>query len=79
MRRHHDLLADGALEAEYAAQPLTNLLKLDATLVNVGYLDDLKSINGLSLIFSRRSIAGSVIGGIAETQELIDYCEETAR
>ena len=68
-----DLLIS-TVPAEYALQPFINLLKLDATLVNVGYLDDLKSINGLSLIFSRRSIAGSVIGGIAETQELIDYC-----
>lgn len=68
-----DLLIS-TVPAEYALQPFINLLKLDATLVNVGYLDGLKSINGLSLIFSRRSIAGSVIGGIAETQELIDYC-----
>jgi alcohol dehydrogenase (NADP+) len=52
--------------AEYALQPFIKLLKLDATLVNVCDLDDLESINGWSLIFSRRSIAGSVIGGSAE-------------
>jgi uncharacterized zinc-type alcohol dehydrogenase-like protein len=55
-------------------QPFINLLKLDATLVNVGAMDTLQGINGLGLVFGRYSVAGSVIGGIAETQEVIDYC-----
>jgi alcohol dehydrogenase (NADP+) len=58
----------------YALQPFINLLGLDGTLVNVGDLEGLQDINGLSMIFWRRSIAGSVIGGIPETQALLDYC-----
>ena len=61
----------------YPMQPFVDLLTLDATLVNVGAMEDLQSVSGRSLIFGRKSIAGSVVGGIAETQELIDYC--TAR
>lgn len=58
----------------YALQPFINLLGLDGTLVNVGALEGLESINGLSMIFWRRGVAGSVIGGIPETQALLDYC-----
>lgn len=58
----------------YPLQPFINLLGLDGTLVNVGVLEGLENINGLSMIFWRRSIAGSVIGGIPETQAMLDYC-----
>jgi uncharacterized zinc-type alcohol dehydrogenase-like protein len=58
----------------YPMQQFIDVLKLDATLVNVGALDALQGVNGAGLIFGRKSIAGSVIGGIAETQEVIDYC-----
>ncbi|MGZ8369366.1 MAG: zinc-binding dehydrogenase, partial [Rhodoplanes sp.] len=58
----------------YPMQPFVNLLKLDATLVNVGALENLQSVSGRSLILGRKSIAGSVVGGIAETQQVIDYC-----
>jgi uncharacterized zinc-type alcohol dehydrogenase-like protein len=37
-------------------------------------MEDLQSASGRSLIFGRKSIAGSVVGGIAETQRVIDYC-----
>ncbi len=58
----------------YPMQPFMDAMKLDATFVNVGALNDLEGLNGMLLAFSRRSLAGSVIGGIAETQEVIDYC-----
>jgi uncharacterized zinc-type alcohol dehydrogenase-like protein len=61
----------------YPMQPFIDLLKVDGTLVNVGALGPLEGVNGLSLAQARRSLAGSMIGGIAETQEVIDYC--TAR
>jgi alcohol dehydrogenase (NADP+) len=60
----------------YPMQPFMDLLKLDATLVNVGTMEDLQSVSGRSLIFGRKSIAGSVVGGIAETQQVIDYCTD---
>ncbi len=58
----------------YPMQPFMDVLKLDATLVNVGALDDLQPVNGLLLAGGRRSLAGSAIGGIAETQAVVDYC-----
>jgi uncharacterized zinc-type alcohol dehydrogenase-like protein len=58
----------------YPMQQFIDVLKLDATLVNVGALDALQGVSGGGLIFGRKSIAGSAIGGIAETQEVIDYC-----
>jgi alcohol dehydrogenase (NADP+) len=50
------------------------LLKLDATMVTVGLPGDATPINVANLISKRRSLAGSVIGGIKETQEMLDFC-----
>src|SRR5215203_4076431 len=58
----------------FPIQPYMDLLKLDATLVNVGALGEVQGINGMAQGFGRKSFAGSMIGGIAETQEVIDYC-----
>jgi len=52
---------------------LLDTLKLDATLVNVG-LGEPRGLNPSAMAFGRKSLAGSMIGGIAETQEVIDYC-----
>jgi uncharacterized zinc-type alcohol dehydrogenase-like protein len=60
----------------YPMQQFLDLLKLDSTLVNVGAVEPLEAagLNGMAMAFGRKSLAGSVIGGIAETQEVIDYC-----
>ncbi|MBL4561287.1 MAG: NAD(P)-dependent alcohol dehydrogenase [Labilibaculum sp.] len=58
----------------YPMQAFVNLLKLDATLVNVGAMEDIQGVSGLGLVFGRKNISGSLIGGIAETQEVIDFC-----
>lgn len=58
----------------YSMQPFIALLKQDATLVNVGALEALQNISGAGLMFGRKHLSGSIIGGIAETQELIDFC-----
>ncbi|WP_028642304.1 NAD(P)-dependent alcohol dehydrogenase [Nocardioides sp. URHA0020] len=52
------------------------LLAVDGTLVNVGAPPEPLSVNVFSLINSRRSFAGSMIGGIAQTQEMLDFCAE---
>ncbi|ULE33245.1 NAD(P)-dependent alcohol dehydrogenase [Mycobacterium sp. IDR2000157661] len=52
------------------------LLKLDGTLVELGMPENPMSVPAGALIFGRRSIAGSLIGGIAETQEMLDFCAE---
>jgi uncharacterized zinc-type alcohol dehydrogenase-like protein len=52
------------------------LLAVDGTLVNVGAPAEPLSLNVFSLIGARRSFAGSMIGGIALTQEMLDFCAE---
>ncbi|TCI99611.1 NAD(P)-dependent alcohol dehydrogenase [Aeromicrobium sp. IC_218] len=52
------------------------LLAVDGTLVNVGAPAEPLSLNAMSLISARRSYAGSMIGGIALTQEMLDFCGE---
>ena len=55
--------------------PYLPTLSLNGTLVLVGFLGDLEPVlNTVPLIMGRRSVAGSVIGGIAETQEMLDFC-----
>lgn len=53
-----------------------SLLALDGTLVNVGAPAEPLSLNVFSLLGQRRSYAGSMIGGIRETQEMLDFCAE---
>jgi alcohol dehydrogenase (NADP+) len=52
------------------------LLKLDGTLVELGMPERPMSVGAPALVFGRRSLAGSLIGGIAETQEMLDFCAE---
>jgi len=52
------------------------LLKLDGTFVNVGAPSEPLSVKASSLITGRRSFAGSLIGGIRQTQEMLDFCAE---
>jgi len=52
------------------------LLAVDGALVNVGAPSEPLSLNVFSLIGARRSFAGSMIGGIALTQEMLDFCAE---
>jgi len=53
-----------------------SLLKLDGTLVLVGAPDKPLPVAAFNLIFGRRRFAGSGIGGIQETQEMLDFCAE---
>ena len=55
--------------------PYVSTLNISGTLVLVGYLGGLEPIlNTVPMILGRKSVAGSVIGGIAETQQLLDFC-----
>ncbi|MGR7023283.1 NAD(P)-dependent alcohol dehydrogenase [Geodermatophilus sp. URMC 62] len=51
-----------------------SLLAVDGTLVNVGAPAEPLSLHVMSLVGGRRNYAGSMIGGIAETQEMLDFC-----
>ncbi|MBF0485572.1 MAG: NAD(P)-dependent alcohol dehydrogenase [Candidatus Omnitrophica bacterium] len=50
------------------------LLKRDGTMVILGVPPKAPAVSAASLIFGRRSLAGSLIGGIRETQEMLDFC-----
>jgi uncharacterized zinc-type alcohol dehydrogenase-like protein len=55
--------------------PYLPTLTIDGTLVLVGYLGPLApAVDSVPLIMGRKSVAGSLIGGVAETQELFDFC-----
>ncbi|MEI7037805.1 NAD(P)-dependent alcohol dehydrogenase [Fulvimonas yonginensis] len=79
MARHggsFDLILD-TVAASHDLDAYTRLLKRDGTLCLVGVPEHAHpSPNVAQLIFGRRSIAGSLIGGIAETQEMLDFCAE---
>jgi uncharacterized zinc-type alcohol dehydrogenase-like protein len=53
-----------------------SLLAVDGTMVNVGAPAEPMSINVFPLLLGRRSFAGSAIGGIQETQEMLNFCAE---
>lgn len=62
------------VSAPHDLVPYLNLLKLDGTVVLVGVPDKAPELPAFPLIMKRRRIAGSLIGGIQETQEMLDYC-----
>ncbi|HET9838925.1 MAG TPA: NAD(P)-dependent alcohol dehydrogenase [Candidatus Angelobacter sp.] len=70
---------DFILDTVSAAHDLNvylNLLKRDGTLTLVGAPPQPPRIEIFNLIMKRRSLAGSLIGGIAETQEMLDFCAQ---
>ena len=74
--RSFDLILD-TVAASHSLDAYTSLLKLDGSLVLVGVPEHPHPSPTVGLlIFGRRSIAGSLIGGIAETQEMLDFCAE---
>jgi uncharacterized zinc-type alcohol dehydrogenase-like protein len=79
MRAHansFDLILD-TVAASHSLDAYSTLLKRDGTLVLVGVPElPHPSPNIAPLIFKRRAIAGSLIGGIPETQEMLDFCAE---
>lgn len=56
--------------------PYLQLLKRDSTMVMVGAIEPLEPMNGGNVIMGRKRVAGSLIGGIKETQEMLDFCGE---
>ena len=75
-QRSFDFILD-TVAASHALDAFTSLLKRDGTLCLVGVPEHgHPSPNVATLIFGRRSIAGSLIGGIPETQEMLDFCAE---
>jgi uncharacterized zinc-type alcohol dehydrogenase-like protein len=50
------------------------LLRRDGTLTIVGAPEKPHAVSAFSLLFGRRNLSGSIIGGIPETQEMLDFC-----
>jgi len=64
------------VSAEHDYNLYLNLLKLDGTMILLGLPEAPESVAAGVLIRKRRRLAGSMIGGIAETQEMLDFCAE---
>ena len=70
-----DLIVN-TVSADLDMDAYLGLLALDGTLVQVGAPEQPMPVAAFSLIPNRRSLAGSMIGGIAQTQEMLDFCAE---
>lgn len=69
-----DLIID-TVPYVHDVNPYIPTLATNGTLVMVGYLGPLEpALNSAPLVLSRKAVAGSLIGGIAETQEMLDFC-----
>jgi len=73
--RSFDFILD-AVSAPHSLDAYTELLKQDATMALVGLPDKPPTITVGNLIFKRAALSGSIIGGMPETQEMLDYCGE---
>jgi uncharacterized zinc-type alcohol dehydrogenase-like protein len=73
---HFDFILD-TVPHQHDLNPYLTTLKLDGVHVLVGLVEPVNPpVHAGGLIFGRRSLAGSLIGGIAETQEMLDFCAE---
>lgn len=71
-----DFMLD-TVPVQHPIDPYLNALKYDGTHILVGLMDPIEpAITGMNLIFKRRVIGGSLIGGMPETQEVLDFCAE---
>jgi uncharacterized zinc-type alcohol dehydrogenase-like protein len=68
-----DFILD-AVSADHDISVYLNLLRRDGNICLVGAPEKPLSVAAFNLLFGRRSLSGSIIGGIAETQEMLDFC-----
>jgi alcohol dehydrogenase (NADP+) len=74
-RGSFDFILD-CVSAEHDLNAYLNLLKRDATMCLVGAPEHPSPVAAFSLLGGRRRLAGSGIGGLPETQEMLDFCAE---
>jgi alcohol dehydrogenase (NADP+) len=72
---YFDFIID-TVSAPHDYNQYLGLLDTDGVMICVGAPPEPSAVAGFSLIGNRRSLAGSLIGGIPETQEMLDYCAE---
>lgn len=76
VRNKFDVIID-TVPYEHDVNPYMNTLTVNGTMVMVGFIGDFESsVSTKPMIYKRRSLAGSLIGGIQETQEMLDFCGE---
>ncbi|UAK26323.1 NAD(P)-dependent alcohol dehydrogenase [Sphingomonas nostoxanthinifaciens] len=75
LERHFDLILS-TIPEKHRVDPFVPLLAHGATFVAVGALTPMPGWNHQALVMGRKSIAGSLIGSIAETQDVLDFCAE---
>jgi alcohol dehydrogenase (NADP+) len=76
MKKHictFDFILD-TVSAEHDINAYIQLLRRDGNITLVGAPDKPHALSAFGLLFQRRSISGSIIGGLAETQEMLDFC-----
>jgi uncharacterized zinc-type alcohol dehydrogenase-like protein len=76
MRKHagsFDFILD-TVSAEHDVNAYVQLLRRDGNLTLVGAPDKPHAVSAFGLIFGNKSLSGSLIGGIRETQEMLDFC-----
>jgi len=73
LRGSLDLILD-TVSASHDLNPYLGLLKMDGTMVLVGVPPEAASVEAFSLIGGRKRLTGSLIGGIKETQEMLNFC-----
>ncbi|WP_256788183.1 NAD(P)-dependent alcohol dehydrogenase [Frankia sp. AvcI1] len=75
LRRSFDLIIN-TVSANLPLDAYLGLLRINGTMVNLGAPPEASSFSVFSLLGGRRSLAGSSVGGIRETQEMLDFCAE---
>jgi alcohol dehydrogenase (NADP+) len=70
-----ELIIDTVL-VQHEVNPYVSLLDVDGALVMVGYFVPLPDADTTPLLFGRRTIMGTPVGSLAETQELLDFCSK---
>ncbi len=75
LKGYFDLIIS-TVSTDFDLNQFLNLLTLDGVMVQVGLPEKETPVGFVSLISTRRSLAGSLIGGIPETQEMLDFCSK---
>jgi len=75
LKGYFDLLIN-TVSSETDLNQFLDLLALDGTMVLVGIPETQATVGAFSLVAGRRNLAGSLIGGIKETQEMLDFCSK---
>ncbi len=75
LKGHFDLIVN-TVSADIDWNEYLKLLRVDGTMVMVGLPEKQVPVGAFPLIMGRKSLAGSAIGGIGETQEMLDFCDQ---